>query len=68
MNTACQIIKQLWRKFMLVECYIILNETLYEIQQLLKYHSKTLSDFIGMPTLNENYCSKMSRIIIDELN
>src|SRR5436190_2070673 len=43
------------------------NESLYEIQQLLEYHGKHLSDFLGMPIPTSNFSTKMSRIIMDEL-
>jgi len=45
---------------------VIMNETLNEIQQLLEYHGKSLSDFPVMPIPTISSYSKISRLILDE--
>ena len=45
---------------------IVMNQTLLEIQQLLAFHGKSLSDFNGMPIPDDDSDNKMCRIITDE--
>jgi hypothetical protein len=47
---------------------LIENECLLEIQHLLEYHGKSLSDFVGMPIPKNDSCMNVSRIILEEIS